>query len=109
MTRQTRAAPGARSAPPESQANPEPLVGSKPNDVPKPKEPEGPELEFVKPPSMRVEEPAPGTEMIEVETTGDFMIVDTTNLYEIPHDKAVSVPKTSFIENAIEDGRLKEA
>lgn len=44
---------------------------------------------------------------IKVETTGEFMLTDIFNGQLIPHDKAVEVEMTPFIEQALADKRLK--
>lgn len=59
--------------------------------------------------------PAPGTggaggiEMITVETTGAFMLHDTTTGYTVPHDEEATVPLSTFIQDALDLKRLKKA
>lgn len=102
-----RPTPGARSTPPSQTANPAPQVGSKPNEKPNPENGDG-EIELNAPPALQPAAHTPGEKMIKVETTGNFMIQDPTTLDEVPHDKPNTVRRTTYIENAIEDGRLKE-
>lgn len=44
---------------------------------------------------------------IEVETTGEFMLVDPTNGAEIEAGVLTTVEQTSFIEQKIADGQLR--
>ncbi|MET0377066.1 MAG: hypothetical protein ABW128_22765 [Rhizorhabdus sp.] len=46
---------------------------------------------------------------IRVKTTGAFQIQDPYTLDLVPHDKSENVRHTSFIQTAIDDGRLKRA
>lgn len=50
----------------------------------------------------------PSTDKIEVETTGKFGLYDPIARLDIPHDKAIMVTRTSFIERQLELKRLKE-
>lgn len=108
-TNGSRPTEGARIAPPEEEANPTPPVGSKPEEETKPDNPKVAEVKPKPPAALRKNEPRPGAETITVETTGPFMIVDPGTLHSVPHDGPAEVEKTTFIESAIEDGRLKEA
>lgn len=105
----SRPATGARAPEPDAVANPTPEVGNTPDAPATPAAPEPAPLEFEAPPAMRPAEPKPDDEMITVETTGDFMLVDTGNLQQIPHDGPKEVILTEFVKNALDDGRLKKA
>lgn len=49
-------------------------------------------------------------ETIKVKTTGDFMLQDPYTLKIVDHDsEGEDMPKTSFIETALADGRLEKA
>jgi len=102
----TRTPAGARTPPPAEVANPTPQVGSTPETPAVPEPAPAPPIEFEPPPAMVASEPAPGAEMITVETTGSFMLQDPGNLQVVPHNRSKSMEKTPFIETAIDDGRL---
>lgn len=61
-------------------------------------------------------EPGPGApgastgadvEKISVETTGDFMLMDPFSGVTVPVNGKVEAPKTAFITENLENGRLK--
>lgn len=49
------------------------------------------------------------TDKIEVETTGEFMLIDPSNGQEIEPGKKVKVEQTDFINQKIEQGQLRSA
>ena len=102
----TRTTAGARTPPPAEVANPTPQVGSTPDTPAVPEPAPAPPIEFEPPPALTAQEPAEDAEMIDVQTTGSFMLQDPGNLQVIPHNRSKSMEKTTFIETALDDGRL---